>query len=111
MKQKTAPNDRRLGTYFLMTNSGIRPDYDLAEMAINDYSLIRKNGGWYSFVDPATGELLTAPDGKPIKVNGMANVYSYFTTNPEYYEALKKYIVDDINGNRSEGEECGEEAD
>ena len=97
VKQKTAPNDRRIGTYYLMTNSGIRPDFDYALLALNDYSLIRKSGGWYSFVDPETGEVLSNPDGKQIKVNGMGNVYSFLQSNTEYYEKLKAHILKELN--------------
>lgn len=97
-KQKTAPNDRRKGTYYLMFDSGIRPDYDYASLALNSYQLIRKTGAWFSFVNPDTGEVVEGPDGKPIKVQGMANVYSFLNSNAEYYEALQKYILDDING-------------
>lgn len=107
-KQKTAPNDRRLGTYYLMFNSGIRPDFDFAQLAINSYSLIRKSGGWFSFVSPITGELITAPDGKPVKVHGMDAVYNYLNSDTEYYEALQKYILDDISG---KSDSDGEEAD
>lgn len=98
IKQKTAPNDRRLGSYYLMFDSGIRPDYDFAELALNKYQLIRKSAGWYSFVNPNTGEVLENADGKAVKVNGMAAVYAYLQTNTQYYEALQKYIMDDING-------------
>lgn len=107
-KQKTAPNDRRLGTYYLMFNSGIRPDFDFAQLALNSYSLIRKSGGWFSFVSPVTGELITAPDGKPVKVHGMDAVYNYLNSDTEYYEALQKYILDDISG---KSDSDGEEAD
>lgn len=111
-KQKTAPNDRRKGTYYLMFDSGIRPDYDLAALAISNYNLIRKTGGWYSFVDPNTGAVLETPEGKPIKVNGLGNVYGFFNTHPDYYESLKKYILDDINNTNSAGDdEDVEEAD
>jgi recombination protein RecA len=109
VKQKTAPNDRRLGSYYLMFDSGIRPDYDYASLALKNYQLIRKSGGWYSFVDPVTGEVLETPDGKPIKVNGMANVYDFLKSNTEYYEALQKYIMNDISG--TTGENNGEETD
>lgn len=111
MKQKTAPNDRRLGTYYLMTQSGIRPDFDFAALALRDYGLIRKSGGWYSFVDPKTGEVLETADGKPLKVNGMANVYSYLQSNSEYYTDLKEYIMNDINGKSGENTDDGEETD
>ena len=110
-KQKTAPNDRKLGTYYLMFDSGIRPDFDFAALALRDYGLIRKSGGWYSFVDPKTGEVLETADGKPLKVNGMANVYSYLQSNSEYYADLKEYIMNDINGKSGENTDDGEETD
>ena len=110
-KQKTAPNDRKMGSYYLMFDSGIRPDFDYALLAMNDYSLIRKTGGWYSFVSPKTGEVLENADGKPIKVNGMANVYNYLQTNSTYYEELKEYIMNDINGKSGEITDDGEETD
>ena len=102
-KQKTAPNDRTMGTYYLMFQSGIRPDFDYASLAINKYHLIKKSAAWYSFIDPNTGEVIINPDtGKPMSVNGMNRVYDYFNANPGYYEKLKKYILDDINGKRDE---------
>lgn len=104
IKQKTAPNDRRLGTYYLMFDSGIRPDYDFAELALNKYQLIRKKGGWYSFVDPNTGEVIETADGKDVKVNGMAAVYDYLKSNTKYYADLQKFIMDDINGVTDYGE-------
>lgn len=106
-KQKTAPNDRKLGTYYLMFQSGIRPDFDYATLAINKYNLIKKSAGWYGFVDPETGEvLMNAETGKPVKVNGLGKVYDYLNANVEYYNKLKKFILDDINGaDKDESEE------
>ena len=96
IKQKTAPNDRRLGSYFLMTQTGIRPDFDFAQLALNKYGLIKKTGGWYTLINPKTGEVLTTSEGKDVKVNGMANVYSYMQSNLEYYNDLKDYVMNDI---------------
>lgn len=98
IKMKTAPNDRRLGSYYLMTQSGIRADFDYADLAINTYGLIRKTGGWYTIVSPKTGEVLQTPEGKDVKVNGLANVYNFLASNKEYYEELKEYIQADIGG-------------
>jgi recombination protein RecA len=107
-KQKTAPNDRRLGTYYLMFDSGIRPDYDYASLALKNYSLIRKSGGWYSFVSPTTGEVLTDENDKSIKVNGMANVYSFLNSHQDYYKELTEYIMNDINGTGESDDESEE---
>ena len=101
IKQKTAPNDRRMASYFLMTQSGIRADFDYAWLALNTYGLIRKVGGWYTLINPKTGEVLQTPEGKDVKVNGMANVYSYLTTNTEYYNDLKEYVQADIEGDKN----------
>ena len=48
--------------------------------------------------NPSTGEILEHPDGRPIKINGLAKVYQYLEDNPDYYESLKKFITDDISG-------------
>lgn len=101
IKQKTAPNDRRLGSYFLMTQSGIRADFDYAQLALTTYNLIHKSGGWYSFIVPDTGEVLTSTDGKEVKVNGLAKVYEYLNGNPEYYNQLKAYVDADIKGDNN----------
>ena len=98
VKQKTAPYDRKQGSYFLMCQSGIRPDFDYASLAIKRYGVIHKAGAWFTICDPYTGEVLETADGKPIKLNGLSKVYEYLATNTEYYERLKKFITDDING-------------
>ena len=37
-------------------------------------------------------------DGKPVKVNGLPRVYDFLASHTEYFNDLKKYIEDDING-------------
>lgn len=108
IKQKTAPNDRKLGTFYLMFQSGIRPDYDYATLAIKNYGLIKKSAGWYSFVDPTTGEILEDTEtGKAVKVNGLGKVYEYLQSHETYYQSLREYIDNDINGRSdvTDGEE------
>ena len=97
MKQKVGSFDRKMASYFLMADSGIRPDYDYAKLAINKYAIIKKSGGWFTFCDPTTGEILEE-DGKPAKVNGQVKVYDYLQSHPDYYNLLKGYIQADING-------------
>lgn len=97
-KQKTAPNDRKLSSYFLMAQTGIRPDFDFAKLAIDKYGIIKKSGGWYTLCDPATGEILVDETDKPVKVNGAIKVYEYLQTHPDYYASVQKFILDDING-------------
>jgi hypothetical protein len=38
-KQKSAPNDRKMGSYYLLCQSGIRVDMDFAQLAINKYGI------------------------------------------------------------------------
>jgi recombination protein RecA len=110
LKQKTAPFDRKNATYFLMCQTGIRPDYDYAGLAVSRYGIIKKAAAWFTMLDPYTGEVMEEADPidpekkKIVKVNGMARVYEYLETHPEYYQRLQKFIVDDINGVSGEGE-------
>jgi len=100
-KQKTAPHDRKNATYYLMTQSGIRPDYDYAKLAITKYNIIRKAGAWFTITDPVTGVVLEE-EGRPVKVNGLAKVYDYLQMHPEYYEKLKTFIWSDISNKPAE---------
>jgi len=95
-KQKSAPWDRRNGTYYLMAQSGIRIDMDFAKLAVQQ-NIIRKAGAWFTLCNPFTGEILEE-EGKPVKLNGMAKVYDYIQCNRKYYNMLKKYLTDFING-------------
>lgn len=99
VKQKSAPWDRKNCSYYLMAQSGIRPDYDYAQLAVKKYGIIRKTGAWFSIINPETGEILEE-DGKPVKLNGMARVFDYLQTHSDYYDKLKSFIESDIN-NRS----------
>jgi hypothetical protein len=91
-----------------MYDSGIREDFDFAKLAVGK-GIIRKRGGWFTICDPYTGEVLTTGTGAELKINGMAKVYAFLQENTEYYEKLKKYISDDINGvENSEEDDCTE---
>ena len=97
-KQKSAPWDRKLAEYYLMTQSGIRVDFEFTNLAIEKYNIIIKNKAWFTICDPETKEPLETDDGI-VKVNGLAKVYEYLQNNPEYYTKLCDYIVNDINKN------------
>ena len=103
-KQKSAPFDRKLGEYYLMAQSGLRTDFEFANLAITKYGIIRKNSAWFTICDPETKEPLEV-DETVVKVNGLAKVYDYLQNNPDYYEKLCNYIVNDINHNGLEVEE------
>lgn len=95
-KQKSAAFDRKKGTYYLMAQSGLRVDFEYADLAITKYNIIVKSRGWYTICDPITKEPLENGD-KIVNVNGLANVYDYLQINTEYYDKLCKFIIDDIN--------------
>lgn len=96
MKQKGAAFDRKVASYFLMSDSGIREDFDYAKLAIQKYNIIHKSGGWFTLCDPFTGEVLEE-DGKVVKINGQTKIYDYLANHPDYYNKLKSYINKDIN--------------
>lgn len=98
LKQKAAAFDRKVASYFLMADSGIRPDFDYAKLAINKYGIVRKGGAWFTMCDPFTGEILEDETGKPVKVNGVLKVYDYLAEHVDYYNKIKAYITADING-------------
>lgn len=102
VKQKSAPWDRRNGSYYLMAQSGIRVDMDFCKLAVNKYGIIRKAGAWFTLTDPSTGEILEDSEGKPVKVNGFVKVLEYVQSHPDYFEKLKSFILDDIESNGSD---------
>lgn len=97
VKQKSAPWDRRNGSYYLMAQSGIRVDMDMGKLAVDKYGIIKKDRSWFTVCDPFTGEVLEV-DGKPLKLNGMARVFDYLQTHPDYYDKVQSYILADIEG-------------
>lgn len=92
MKQKSAPWDRRNGSYYLMAQSGIRVDMDMMQLATKKYGIVQKSGAWYTLTDPETSEVLEDEAGKVVKLNGFAKVLEYVQANPEYYQTVKSYI-------------------
>lgn len=106
VKQKSAPFDRKIGSYYLMTQSGLRPDFDFAKLAVSKYGIIKKGGAWFTICEPYTGEIVENASGQPVKLNGMAKVYEYLHANPAYYNLLKQYILDDINGTETSEADC-----
>lgn len=101
VKQKSAPWDRRNGSYYLMTQSGIRVDMDYAQLAVKRYGIIIKSGAWFTVLDPLTREVLEDETGKPVKLNGISKVFDYLQTHQDYYKRLKEVISADIAGNAS----------
>ena len=89
-KNKTCPPTRRTGFYTLNYYNGIDYLKDLIEMAIK-YGIIEQAGGWFTIVDPMTGEQL-------IKLQGQSKVYEYLddTENTETLKAIEQYIDEKI---------------
>ena len=98
IKQKSAPHDRNNGSYYLLSQSGIRIDIDYCKLAVDKYGIIRQGGAWFTLCDPYTGEILLDESGKGVKINGFAKVLEYMQINTEYYDKLKQYIMNDIMG-------------
>lgn len=96
-KQKSAPWDRRNGSYYLMAQSGIRTDMDMANLAIEKYGIIKKGGAWFTICDPFTGEVIEDESGKPVKMAGRAKVFEYLQNHTDYYGRLKDFILKDLN--------------
>lgn len=106
LKHKAGSSDRRKASYYLMFESGIRPDFDYVKLAIERYGIIRKTGGWYTLCNPATGEILEEDD-KPIKINGLMKVYQYLQTHHQYYLSLCEFIDQELFNQEDEDEEEG----
>ena len=101
-KQKSAPNDRKSASYYLLSQSGIKPEMDYAQLAIKKYGIIKKAGAWFSLAIPDTGEILEE-DGRPVKINGLPKVYEYLESHLDYFNSLKTFIENDINGVELDG--------
>lgn len=105
IKQKTAPFNRKLGTYTLMCDSGIMPMYDYVKLAMTKYGIIAKAGAWMTLTDPRTGEVYCNDQGVPVKLNGLAKVYAYMEANPDYYNMIVDFIEKDLNGSEDTNSE------
>ena len=88
-----------------MCDTGLRPDFDFAKLAVTKYGICAKAGAWITLKDPYTMKPIEDGKGVPVKVNGLAKLYQYFQDNPEYYQLVQKFILDDINGKREDGEQ------
>lgn len=102
IKQKSAPWDRKVGSYYLMCNSGIRIDMDYANLAVKKYGIISKAGAWFTLTVPGTGEVLVNESGLPVKLNGMSKVFDYLQENTEYFKSIQEFIMKDIENKPQE---------
>ena len=90
-KTKICKPDRKLGTITLVYTKGIDVEKDYIDLAIKE-NIIKQSGAWFTFVDPTTGEMLCDEEGSEMKAQGIKNIPTFLTNNPEYYENLKSYI-------------------
>ena len=98
LKTKVCKPDRKLGSYTLTYTDGIVPLVDTIEIAIF-YDIIHKVGGWYKFVNPDGGELLTRIDENgdeaEIKVNGQSKLIAFLQEEENAYirEMIENFIM------------------
>lgn len=110
-KQKTAPWDRKVGSYYLMSQSGVRADMDFCQLAVKKYDIIKKAGAWFTVCDPYTKDPIADDTGKILKLNGFAKVLEYVKDNPEYFKLLKTYILNDIEGKSNDADDAEDTAE
>lgn len=93
-KTKVCRPDRRVGYYTLHYTYGIDWIADLVDVA-EKFGFINKNGAWFYFLDPETGELMLGVDGNPLKLQGKPAVIN-FLEEDENLEILQE-LEDKIN--------------
>lgn len=91
VKNKVDKPDRRTGFYTLMYDYGVDEVSDLIEVAMK-YDIIHKSGGWFNFVDIATGEVVCDETGKEIKIQGQANLAEYIRNDEIMLEELREQV-------------------
>lgn len=91
-KSKFCSADRRLAQYTLMYDRGIDYVYDLIDVATK-YGWIEKSGGWYTVVDPETGEVYSD------KIQGASKLYEWLSSddNLPVRQQVEAYIEEKAN--------------
>lgn len=96
-KTKICKPDRKSGFYTLTYADGINALCDIIDIAITK-DIIHKAGGWFTFIDIETGELLTREDEDgnlvDIKVHGQADLIPFLQNeeNAEIREMIMKNV-------------------
>ena len=91
-KTKTCKPDRKTGFYTLMYDYGIDEISDLIEVGMR-YDVIHKSGGWFTFVDIETGEIIEDEEGNQIKIQGQANIKPYLLQNTVLLDDIRETIL------------------
>lgn len=98
LKTKVCKPDRKSGSYTLTYTDGIVPLVDTIEIAIF-YDVIHKTGGWFKFVNPNGGEILTRidenGDENEIKVNGQPKLIAFLQEEENAYirEMIENFVI------------------
>lgn len=90
-KSKVCRSDRRLGYYTLNYLTGIDYINDMIDVLLQTGGIIQ-NGSYFILVDTETGEVLTEPDGKEIKVQGRTNLYKRLKEDEGLYELISSKV-------------------
>lgn len=96
IKTKICKPNRKLGYYTLMYDYGIDKYIDLFDIAHKEG--IIQGSGWYTFMDPSTGEIITDAEGSIIKIQGKKNVISFLKEDEIMYNELESIIKSYIEG-------------
>lgn len=87
-KSKVCRSDRRLAYVHLNYIKGIDLLWDLIDVATVVGLIDNSVQGFYKFVDPETGELITDANGDVVKIRGKKNVKPYLLDNPSFWKKL-----------------------
>lgn len=87
-KSKVCRSDRRLAYVHLNYIKGIDLLWDLIDVATVVGLIDNSVQGFYKFVDPETGELITDANGEVVKIRGKKNVKPYLIDNPSFWKKL-----------------------
>ena len=87
-KSKVCRSDRRLAYVHLNYIKGIDLLWDLIDVATVVGLIDNSVQGFYKFVDPETGELITDANGEVVKIRGKKNVKPYLLDNPSFWKKL-----------------------
>lgn len=91
IKSKVCKINRKIGFYTLKYLDGIDSISDIIDVGAKE-NLVAVSGGWYSLIDPETGELFQY-DGKELKFHGRQKLREFLSKNTEWLEELKEQIL------------------
>lgn len=96
LKIKTAPWDRKVGSYKLYYDRGVDILGDTIEAAIHLGLIDNSTQGSYKLINPNTGEILLDDNGNEIKIRGKNNIRPYFEEHLDVYHALYDKVYEKI---------------